>query len=227
MIKQNLEKISETVDKYAKMAERDPKSVTILGATKSVPVEKIVEAANLGIKVFGENRVQEAMKKIPQIQVAGLEWHMIGHLQRNKAKHAIRLFSVIQSLDSIKLAKELEKRLLGKTIKVMIEVNTSGESSKYGLKPDSDGILRFTETLLGFKSIEIVGLMTLGPYPPQETHSRKAFALLRELRDYISERLGLNLPVLSMGMSEDYHWAILEGATMIRLGRALFGPRED
>jgi len=227
MIKTNLEKIKETIEKYSELAGRSPDEITILGATKSVPVEKIIEATELGIKIFGENRVQEAMKKIPSIQMPDVEWHMIGHLQRNKAKHAIKLFRVIQSLDSIALAKELDKRLQGERIKVMIEVNTSGEESKYGLNPDRYEVLKFTESVLEYRTLEIIGLMTLGPYPPEEARSRKAFSLLRDLRDFINEKLGLNIPVLSMGMSEDYQWAILEGATMVRLGRALFGPREE
>lgn len=229
MIKDNIDHIRETIERYTKLAYRAPEEITILGATKSVPIERIVEAARLGIRIFGENRVQDAMKKVPTIQFPDLEWHMIGHLQRNKVKHAINLFSVIQSLDSIPLVEELNKRLRlqNKKIRVMIEVNTSGEASKYGLKPDKNELLRFTERVMSFDTITLVGLMTLGPYPPEETRSRKGFALLREFRDYLCETLGLNLPVLSMGMSEDYHWAILEGSTMIRLGRALFGPRED
>ncbi len=229
MIQENLEKIRTTIETYAAKAGRRPEEITILGATKSVPPERIKKAARLGIRLFGENRVQEAQKKIPQVRIPGISWHMIGHLQRNKAKQAVQLFDMIESVDSIKLAQELQKRLPeGRQLEILVEVNTSGEPTKYGLPPDEDQILPFMEKILGCcPSLVPRGLMTLGPYPPEEKRSRRSFALLRALRDRLEEEFGLSLPVLSMGMSEDYPWAILEGATLVRIGRALFGPREE
>ncbi len=228
MLRENLQKIQETIEAAALQAGRTPNEITLLGATKGVPPDRIQEAARLGVRVFGENRVQEAQQKIPLVRVPGIVWHMIGHLQRNKAKHAVRLFQMIQSVDSLKLAQELQKRLVeGQTLEILLEVNTSGEPTKHGLPPRDEEVFRLAEQILGCcPGLRLRGLMTLGPYPPEERRSRQSFARLRELRDHLEAHLGVNLPILSMGMSEDYVWAILEGATMIRLGRALFGPRE-
>lgn len=221
-----LRQVKERIAQRAQEAGRRPEEIEILGATKGVPPERILEAYEAGIRLFGENRVQEAEAKIPLVH-APVRWHMIGHLQRNKVKKAVRLFSGVESVDRPELVVELEKRLapLGKRMEVLIEVNTSGEPQKHGLPPDEGSLMALAERILEAPHLELRGLMTLGPYPPEEKRSRRAFALLRALRDRLEARLGRPLPVLSMGMSEDYEWAILEGATRLRLGRALFGER--
>ncbi len=226
---ENLRIVRERIARAAERAGRRPEEVAILGATKGVPPKRIREAAALGLRLFGENRVQEARDKIPQLADLDLTWHMIGHLQTNKVRHAVRLFHLVESLDRQELARELEKRLarMDRRMPVLLEVNTSGEPSKYGLPPEPDALLQLAEFVLSqAPHLELRGLMTLGPYPPEEARSRRAFARLRELRDLLSRRLGMALPVLSMGMSEDFEYAVLEGATEVRLGRALFGPRE-
>lgn len=193
----------------------------MLLVTKTFPPETIKVAYDLGHRLFGENRVQEAAEKVKRLP-PDITWHMVGHLQTNKVKRALDLFSVIESVDRLPLAEEISRRAT-RPIPCLLEVNTSGEESKFGITP---GEARFlAEKILSLPRIKLVGLMTLGPYPVSEKASRKAFALLRETRDAIQKEFGISLPVLSMGMSEDYIWAIEEGATEVRLGRAVFGPR--
>jgi hypothetical protein len=220
-LSQRLEEVREKIAFFSEKAGRDPGDVMILGATKGVSPKLIDEAASLGLKVFGENTVQEAQKKIPLVS-AEVEWRMIGHLQRNKVKKALELFKMIETVDRLPLALEIEKRALGQ-IPCLIEVNTSGEESKFGVKPEE--LRSLFEEMLKLTKIKVLGLMTLGPYPPEEKRSRRAFSLLRELKEKMEKEFSIQLPVLSMGMSEDYHWAILEGTTEIRLGRAIFGER--
>lgn len=220
-IRRRIRETQEKIEEYAKKAGRDPREIQILGATKTVPPDLIELAIEGGIRHFGENRVQEAAPKIPLIKEK-VDWHMIGHLQSNKVRKALQLFSVIESLESESLIEELEKRA-NKPIDCLIEVNTSFEPSKYGLDPEDT--MPFFEKLLKATKINPMGLMTLGPYPPEEKKSREAFSLLRELRDKLQERFSLKLPILSMGMTEDYHWAVLEGATEVRIGRGIFGER--
>ncbi|RKY95603.1 MAG: YggS family pyridoxal phosphate-dependent enzyme [Candidatus Hydrothermota bacterium] len=220
-IKERLEEVRERVEKAAIAAGRNPEEIRILGATKGVDPERIEEAIEAGLHLFGENRVQEAERKIPQVR-GEAEWHMIGHLQRNKVKKAVRLFSMIQSVDSFELAREIDKRV-ETPIEVLIEVNTSMEPQKHGVKPEETESL--VERCLSLEKIKLRGLMTLGPYPPSEKNSRRAFALLRELRNRIQEKFAIELPILSMGMTEDFEWAVMEGATIIRIGRAIFGER--
>ncbi len=201
----------------------EPQVVKIIGATKGVDIERIKIAYENGIKIFGENRVQEAEKKIFSFKEP--EWHMIGHLQTNKVKKALNLFDMIQSVDSVKLAQEINRRAhkLNKKIKILLEVNTSGEETKYGFRREE--LLREFEKILDLKNLDIKGLFTIGPYPPDERRSRKSFSELRELRDKLETEYNLELKELSMGMSEDFIYALKEGATMIRLGRIIFGER--
>jgi len=185
-------------------------------------VEMIEEAAGLGLRIFGENKVQEAKGKVPQCS-SRFQWHMIGHLQSNKARDAVQLFSMIQSVDSLSLAEEVNKwaEKLSKRMPILIEVNTGGEGSKYGFKPDSIPI----EEINALSRLEVQGLMTVAPYTTAPERVRPYFRKLRELRDECSERLGAPLPHLSMGMSGDFEIGIEEGATIVRVGTALFGPR--
>ena len=220
-LKNNYEILIQKIEKSLSASGRKIEDIIIVGATKGVPSYKIEMAINLGIKIIGENRVQEAERKINEVK-GECEWHMIGTLQRNKVKKAIEIFKMIQSVDSLKLAEEINKRIKNK-YPVLIEVNTSFEETKHGFSPDE--ILKEFEKLISFENLLIQGLFTLGPYPPEEKKSRKAFALLREIKEKIEKEYNLNLKYLSMGMSEDFEYAILEGANMIRIGRFLFGER--
>ncbi|MEO0140610.1 MAG: YggS family pyridoxal phosphate-dependent enzyme [candidate division WOR-3 bacterium] len=220
-ISENLARVKSEIASACARAGRKPDEVSLLLVTKTFPPETIKVAYDLGHRLFGENRVQEAAEKVKRLP-PDITWHMVGHLQTNKVKRALDLFSVIESVDRLPLAEEISRRAT-RPIPCLLEVNTSGEESKFGIAP---GEARFlAEKILSLPRIKLVGLMTLGPYPVSEKASRKAFALLRETRDAIQKEFGISLPVLSMGMSEDYIWAIEEGATEVRLGRAVFGPR--
>jgi pyridoxal phosphate enzyme (YggS family) len=198
--------------------------VTLLAVTKTHPPELVAEAAKLGLTLFGENKVQEAKPKIP-LCPARLRWHMIGHLQSNKCRDAVELFELIQSVDSLPLAEELNKRAeqAAKTVPILLEVNIVGEASKFGYKPEQ--LLLDLEKLNALPRLEIHGLMTVPPYSPLPEKVRPVFRRLGELREQCQQALGAPLPHLSMGMSGDFEVAIEEGATIVRVGTALFGER--
>jgi pyridoxal phosphate enzyme (YggS family) len=220
----NLTRIRERIAAACSRANRNPSSVTMLAVTKTQPPEIVGEAARLGLTLFGENKVQEAKSKIP-LCPGRLSWHMIGHLQSNKSRDAVGLFSMIQSVDSLGLAEELNKRAeqASKTMPVMLEVNIVGEASKFGYKPDQM-LLEF-DRLVALPRLEIHGLMTIPPWTPLPERVRPIFQKLRELKTECEQRLGAPMPQLSMGMSGDFEVAIEEGATIVRIGTALFGER--
>jgi pyridoxal phosphate enzyme (YggS family) len=220
----NLTQIRERIAAACSRANRNPSSVTMLAVTKTQPPEIVGEAARLGLTLFGENKVQEAKSKIP-LCPGRLSWHMIGHLQSNKSRDAVGLFSMIQSVDSLGLAEELNKRAeqASKTMPVMLEVNIVGEASKFGYKPDQM-LLEF-DRLVALPRLEIHGLMTIPPWTPLPERVRPIFQKLRELKTECEQRLGAPMPQLSMGMSGDFEVAIEEGATIVRIGTALFGER--
>jgi hypothetical protein len=193
-----------------------PAHVTLVAVTKTVPPERVDEALAAGITVFGENKIQEAKAKIPAVS-SRARWHFIGHLQTNKARDAVELFDLIHSVDSLKLAGELNKcaERAGKTQPILLEVNMSGEASKFGVKPGD--VPALVAEVSRFPRLELRGLMTV---PPFGRDARPFFRQLRQLRDEIGLR------DLSMGMSHDYEIAIEEGATLIRLGTAIFGERK-
>ena len=220
-IKERIEILKERIEKALQNAGRKGEKVEIVGVTKGIDVDRIVEGIRYGITKLGENRVQEAREKIPHVNLP-CEWHMVGHLQKNKVKYAVKLFKMIQSVDSYELA-DLINRKTPQKMDVLIEVNTSGEPQKYGVSPDA--LLGLIEKILGLKNLNLQGLMTVGPYPVEERRSRKSFALLRDLRDEAEMRFGIKLPILSMGMTEDFEYAILEGSTMLRIGRGIYGER--
>src|SRR5579883_2505581 len=197
---ENLAKVKERIDAACSRAGRDPSSVTLLAVTKTQPPEVVTEAARLGLTVFGENKVQEAKHKIPQCP-GKVTWHMIGHLQSNKARDAVDLFSMIQSVDSFHLAEEINKRAeqAAKTTPVLLEVNIVGEASKFGYKPDA--LLGDLERLNSLPRIEVHGLMTIPPWTPIPERVRPVFRGLRELKEQCEQRLGAPLAQLSMGMS--------------------------
>lgn len=223
-IKENIARVMERVRKAAEQTGRDPDEITIVAVAKMVPPEKIEEAILYGIKIIGENRVQEAKAKFGVIGDR-VTWHMVGHLQTNKVKDAIKIFSMIQSLDSLRLASEIEKRT-EHAIDCLVEVNTSKEQSKYGISPHE--AFDFFESLKQFKKINVVGLMTIGPgWAIQDPEaSRPCFRLLCDIRDELAQEFDRPLPILSMGMTSDFEVAIEEGSNVIRVGTAIFGPRE-
>jgi PLP dependent protein len=220
----NLNSIQRRIAAACARAGRDPGSVTLLPVTKGRPSEMVNEAARLGLLLFGENKVQEAKEKIPACS-SRLSWHMIGHLQTNKCRDAVELFEMIQSADSLKLAAEINHRAeqAGKTMPVLLEVNVAGEASKFGYRPES--MLADLPRLKALARVEIRGLMTVPPWTPDAESVRPVFRQMRELKARCEQSLGLALPHLSMGMSGDFEVAVEEGATIVRIGTALFGPR--
>lgn len=205
-------------------AGRDASEVTLLAVSKGHPVEAVAEAVGLGQIWFGESKVQEAKVKIPMAPAAA-RWQMIGHLQSNKARDAVHLFEMIQSVDSLRLAEEINKFAdkAAKTVRILLEVNVAGESSKFGYSPSA--VLDEFLALNALPRLEIHGLMTIAPWSPTPERARPVFQKLRQLRTDCEQRLGAPLPVLSMGMSDDFEIAIEEGSTMVRVGTSLFGSR--
>lgn len=205
-------------------AGRDPATVDLLAVSKNHPPETIRAAADLGVRLFGENRVQEAKAKIPQCP-GHLRWHLIGHLQTNKVRDAVQLFDVIQGIDSLRVAEEVQKRaeMAAKTLPVLLEVNVAGESTKFGYAPAT--LLAELPRLNALRRLEVHGLMCMAPYATNPETVRPVFRRCRELARACEEVVGAPLPVLSMGMSGDFEVAIEEGSTMVRIGTALFGER--
>lgn len=222
-VKDNLARINGRIAAAALKAGRDPADVTLVAVTKTFSPEAIEEAIASGITIIGENRVQEARDKYALIGDR-VTWHLVGHLQTNKVKDALNIFSLIHSLDSRHLAEEITKRS-DKSVDCLIEVNTSGEATKFGLQPDA--VFDFLAFLKDRPKINLLGLMTIGPgvAVSDPEASRPCFRLLRNLRDELAQKINRPLPVLSMGMSADFEVAVEEGSTMIRIGTALFGFR--
>jgi len=226
LVEKNIIRIREDMAAAALRRGRDPSSVRLMAVTKTVDDERIREAIAAGVCLIGENYVQEAQRKIPLLG-EGLEWHMIGHLQTNKSKYVVRLFHMIQSIDRIELARELDKRCgaAGVVMPILVEVNTGDESSKSGISPGE--AVTLVETVSAFKNLSVEGLMTMPPWFSDPEEARPFFRKLRELRDRIAERdiPGVQMTELSMGMSDDFVVAVEEGATIVRIGRAIFGQR--
>jgi pyridoxal phosphate enzyme (YggS family) len=220
----NLEMLRRRIRCACERAGRTPDEVTLLAVTKGQPPEVVKAAADLGLIFFGESKVQEARVKIP-LCPGKLRWHFIGHLQSNKCRDAVELFEMIQSVDSLSLAQEIAKRAeqTARTMPVMLEVNVAGEASKFGYRPER--LLAELKELNALSQIEVRGLMTVPPWSPEAEKVRPYFRRLRELKAKCEQILGVPLPHLSMGMSGDFEVAIEEGATMVRIGTALFGPR--
>jgi len=208
-------------------AGRDPREVKLVAVSKNIDVERIVLAVEAGVRDFGENRVQEAAEKIPRVH-ADVTWHFVGHLQRNKAKDAVELFSLMHSLDSIRLARELDRRceMADSTIDLLLQVNISGEATKFGVPPEMarDVLLEIAR----YERLRVRGLMVIAPYSDNPEDSRPWFSQARQLTRELG-RLSISnvsMDELSMGMSGDYEVAIEEGATIIRVGTAIFGERQ-
>lgn len=220
----NLEAVQRRIAEACARAGRDPASVQLLAVTKGHPPEAVREALDLGLTWFGESKVQEAKAKIP-LCPGKARWQMIGHLQTNKCRDAVEWFEMIQSVDSLHLAMELNKRVeqAAKRMPILLEVNVAGEASKFGYQPEQ--MLAELEQVNALPRLEIHGLMTIAPWTPETEKARPIFRQLRELKAQCEEKLGAPLPHLSMGMTGDFEVAIEEGATMVRIGTALFGER--
>ena len=218
----HLEAVRQAIARSAERAGRDPDDVVLVAVTKGFPVERIREALAVGLHTLGENRVQEALPKIDEIGPANVDWHLIGHLQTNKVKFIEARFRMVQSLDSVGLAEALDRRIRS-PLEVLVEVNVAEEPQKTGVAPAD--LAAVAAAANGAEYLRLRGLMTVAPMVEDPEAIRPVFRQLRELRDKTSQQLGVALPILSMGMTHDYAIAVEEGATMLRLGRALFGPR--
>jgi pyridoxal phosphate enzyme (YggS family) len=221
---ENLEQIEKRILAACERAGRTRDSVLLLAVSKTHPPETIREAVNLGLTYFGENKVQEAKAKIPGAP-GKARWHFIGHLQSNKCRDAVELFEMIQGVDSLALAQEINKRAeqAGKTMPILLEINVAGEGSKFGYNPQQ--MLADLKAINALPRLEIHGLMAIPPFTPMPEKARPYFQKLRELKQQAEAVLGAPLPQLSMGMSGDFEVAIEEGATIVRIGTALFGER--
>ncbi|MBI5149871.1 MAG: YggS family pyridoxal phosphate-dependent enzyme [Candidatus Omnitrophica bacterium] len=228
MIKDRLAQVHKDIEAVCKRIGRNPKEIILVGASKYADAARIKEAVAAGLKHIGENKVQDAMEKFAILdqEHVRVTRHMLGHLQTNKAKHAIEIFDLIQSVDSIHLADEIEKQAvkLNKTVEILVEVNTSGEDQKFGIPVD--GVLPLVEEISRCEHIRLSGLMTMAPYTKDQGVIRKCFRDLRELFDAVEDDFATHprvaMKYLSMGMSDDYAIAIEEGSNMVRIGRAIF-----
>ncbi len=240
-ISNNLRAVRERIAAAADRSGRDPGGITLVAVTKTYPVAALREAIAAGVTVIGENRVQEAWEKYQEINAAtggaggeagsaAVEWHLIGHLQSNKARRAVEMFSLIHSVDSVELAQEIGRRAqqIGKVQDILVEVNTSGEAQKYGIDPDEGNVIRVINELKAIQGTKVRGLMTVGPLTADRDHVSLAFRTLKALFDRVrSQRIAnIEMKHLSMGMSGDFEAAIAEGSTMVRIGSAIFGTRE-
>ena len=225
-IENNLEHIRERMERAAARAGRSPSDIKLVAVSKMVGVDAIHEAIASGVTIFGESYIQEARLKVPQI-TGPVRWDFIGHLQRNKVRHAVGLFGMIHSVDSLALAQEMDRTAMqsGKRMRVLVEVNLSGEKAKSGI--DSAGAGNLVREMASLPHLSLEGLMTMPPYSDDPENSRPYFRALRNLRDSLNEESGggLALQQLSMGMSSDFEVAIEEGATLVRIGTAIFGER--
>jgi len=223
-IKENLEILNNRIKEAAQKVGRVPSEIELVAVTKLVDVNQIKEVLDAGINIIGENRVQEAKKKYSQLKNKEVKWHLIGHLQRNKVKDAIEIFDMIQSIDTIALAKEVDKRAgeVNKIMDILIQVNISGEKSKFGISPSST--LEIIQQIAKFKNVRIKGLMTIAPLVSNPEDVRPYFRQLAKLKDKIANQNieNVQMKYLSMGMSNDFEVAIEEGSNMIRIGRAIF-----
>ena len=237
-IKVNLARLNERISDAAVRAGRKPEEITLVAVTKTLPPERIELAWEAGLRQFGENRVQEAESKVlwSRAKDMGLSWHMVGHLQRNKVKKAIQLFDLVQSVDSLRLAQEISKRCSDAAVNMpmLLEVNVSVEASKYGFPAhEGDGgqledFLRIVQQIIALPNLEPQGLMTVAPFGAPEQTLRSCFVRVRWLLDRLRQEFpDQRWRHLSMGMTDDFEIAIEEGATIVRVGRAIFGERKE
>lgn len=228
-IAENVERVRARMRQAADRAGRDPLSVRLVAASKTVDAARIRAAIAAGVTILGENYLQETRQKLGQLGRSGVEWHLIGPLQRNKVRYVFDLFDMMQSLDRLELAAEINRRAerLGRRLPVLLEVNVGGEASKSGWTPAA--LLNDVRQLASLPYIQVRGLMTIPPPTPQPQEARPFFRQLRQLRDSLAQEgyEGMSFDELSMGMTADYEVAIEEGATLVRVGTAIFGPRPE
>jgi len=229
-ISDNIAQVRRRIAEAARRAGRDPAEISLMAVTKTQSPERIRKAYDAGLRVFGENRVQEFAGKAEALRdLADAEWRMIGHLQSNKAGKAAELFSTVESVDSLRLAEKLNaaSQLLGKKLAVLIEINLGGEAAKSGAAAESEDLQELLRGAAKLEHLEFRGLMTVPPFTEDPQQVRPYFRKLRELRDQIAAQHlpGIEMQVLSMGMSHDFEVAIEEGSTCVRVGTAIFGER--
>ncbi len=219
-------RIEKEIAAIATASGRSPGGIRIIAVSKTFDEPIVQEAIDAGIRVFGENKVQEAKRKIPNLK-GDFTFHMVGHLQSNKAREAVLLFDLIHSIDKIETAAAVDREAgrIGKKQKVLIQVNTSGEESKSGIAPSSARDL--TEQVMELKNLDLRGFMTMAPFTDDEDVIRETFRAAKRLLEQLNESLGLSLTELSMGMSSDFRIAVVEGATLVRIGTAIFGYRNQ
>lgn len=227
MIAENLATVQERVSQAVQKSGREPGSVRLVTVSKQVDIAQIGEARTAGSVIFGENKIQEAVPKIEQIGSQDITWHFIGHLQRNKVKFLDKHFDLIHSIDSLELAEKIAKQCQSenRVQRVLLQVNVSGETAKFGMEPDE--LEKQMDDFSRLQGIMIEGLMTIPPFHPDPENSRKHFSRLRELREQCEKQDGVLLHELSMGMSHDFEVAVEEGATLVRVGTAIFGSRHS
>jgi pyridoxal phosphate enzyme (YggS family) len=223
-VAENLERVGEQIAQAAVKACRVANEIELVAITKTHPVERVCEAIEAGHLLFGESRVQDARAKIPELP-SNLRWHFVGHLQKNKIRHALPLFELFHGVDSLALAQEMN-RVAGEEgmhPRILLEVNVAEEGSKFGFNAET--LRAEMEPLLAFSRLSIEGLMCIPPFADEAETSRKFFVQLRELRDSLEKEFDVKLPHLSMGMTNDFPIAAEEGATLVRVGTAIFGER--
>jgi PLP dependent protein len=229
-IADNMAQVRERIAAAARRAGRSPDEITLMTVSKAVEAARIQQAYEAGIRVFGENRVQEFAEKMGSLgALGGSEWHLIGHLQSNKADKAAELFDGVDSLDSLRLAEKLNAAALelNRRLKVLVEINVGGEAAKSGLAANSEELQQILRAAPQLAALQISGLMAIPPYTENPEDARPFFRSLRELRDQIARRKlpHITMAVLSIGMSHDFEVAIEEGSTRVRIGTAIFGER--
>jgi pyridoxal phosphate enzyme (YggS family) len=229
-IAQNLALVRDRIAAAARRAGRQPEDIALMAVSKTFPAELIRESYDAGLRLFGENRVQEFAGKADALRDLRAEWHLIGHLQTNKAAKAVELFAAVDSVDSLRLAQKLNAsaQQLGKKLKVLIEINVGGEAAKSGVASESCELEGLLSAAADLEHLEFCGLMTIPPFTDDPQEARPYFRKLRDLRDQIARRLpAANMSELSMGMSHDFEVAIEEGSTCVRVGTAIFGERSS
>ena len=225
MIAENLVEVRERISRAIQKSGREPDSVRLITVSKQISVDRIEEARAAGAVVFGENKIQEAIPKIEQMGAEGIFWHFIGHLQKNKIKFLDERFDLIHSVDSFELAEKIAKHYHSenRVQRILLQVNVSGEAAKFGMEPKE--LEKQMAEFFQLQGIQVEGLMTIPPFDSDPENSRRHFSRLRELREQYEKQNGLPLNELSMGMSNDFEVAVEEGATLVRVGTAIFGPR--
>jgi pyridoxal phosphate enzyme (YggS family) len=229
-VSDNVAEVRERIDAAARRIQRNPEEIALMAVSKTYPPETIREAYGAGLRIFGENRIQEFAGKVDALlDLRDAEWHLIGHLQTNKAAKAVDLFCAVDSVDSLKLAEKLDAtaRKLGKNLAALIEINVGGETAKSGVAPESAALEELLLAAPQLESLQFRGLMTVPPFTDDPEGARLSFRKLRQLRDSIAARRlpGISMDQLSMGMSHDFEIAIEEGSTCVRVGTAIFGRR--